>query len=445
MKINFRKNLIYISLNFLFMISESNSGNSCNTDIINSQSNSGLAKEFIKMEITKESKDLISNLPVIKLDHDENDMNYGCSAMDYNEEAEIKPKIKKIINRAICYKCKINKSQFLNRTEFICSPCFLKMQDHKFRSNLRAHCKIKHEDYVLVCISGGNNSMAMLQWFNATFNDATSKRKLFFKLKVIHVDDSVLHMLDKTQNFTFEDVKKIREERKIFLQELCNKYKFEYEILNLEDSINSVNEFSVQTELYLNLFKTISKVGSFNEDFNKIMIRNLLFKYAVDNKFNKLVFANSSQSLVNSIFSNVVKGRGFTLREDIGYVDEHFLNGKVTVLKPMRDFLTKEVLLYNYINKVEIIYSSMDLIKHNIGSGAKHNLPYDGSTNKLMKFFFDNLQDRMSSTVTTVLGTAEKLKIREKTEQIICRFCLDYSDDIYNELEIGSIDAVNNE
>jgi tRNA(Ile)-lysidine synthase TilS/MesJ len=413
------------------MISESNSGNASNP------SNSGLEKEFIKMEISKEPKD---TLPVIKLDHDDTDMNFGCSAMENTEDLEIKPKIKKIINKAICYKCKINKSQFLNRTEFICSPCFIKMQDHKFRSNLRAHCKIKHEDYVLVCISGGNNSMAMLQWFNATFNDTTSKRKLFFKLKVIHVDDSVLHMLNKTENFTFEDVKKLREERKKILHELCNKYKFEYEILNLEDSLNNSC-----AENYLNLYKSISKVGSFNEDFNKVMIRNLLFKYAVNNNFNKVVFANSSQSLVNNIFSNVVKGRGFSLREDIGYVDEHFLNGKVTVLKPMRDFLTKEVLLYNYINKVEIIYSSLDLIKENSGNVAKHNLPYDGSTNKLMKFFFDNLQDRMSSTVTTVLGTAEKLKIRERGEQKNCRFCLDYSDDIYNELEIGSIDAVNNE
>ena len=63
------------------------------------------------------------------------------------------------------------------------------MVNHKFRSNLRAHCKIRHEDNLLVCISGGNCSIAMLHWFYTTFNDNTSNRKQFFKLKVLYVDD----------------------------------------------------------------------------------------------------------------------------------------------------------------------------------------------------------------------------------------------------------------
>jgi hypothetical protein len=54
----------------------------------------------------------------------------------------------------------------------------------------------------------------------------------------------------------------------------------------------------------------------------------------------------------------------------------------------------------------------------------------------------------MPSTITTVLGTAEKLKLKDSnisSKNGICEFCLNYLDEIYNELEIGSIDTFNNE
>lgn len=49
----------------------------------------------------------------------------------------------------------------------------------------------------------------------------------------------------------------------------------------------------------------------------------------------------------------------------------------------------------------------------------------------------------MNSTITTVLSTAEKLKETKNID--ICSFCLDYKDEVYNNLEIGSIDKMHNE
>ena len=40
---------------------------------------------------------------------------------------------------------------------------------------------------------------------------------------------------------------------------------------------------------------------------------------------------------------------------------------------------------------------------------------------QLLEHFFDNLQDKMTSTVTTVMGTAEKLKIRVEEEEKVTR------------------------
>jgi hypothetical protein len=47
----------------------------------------------------------------------------------------------------------------------------------------------------------------------------------------------------------------------------------------------------------------------------------------------------------------------------------------------------------------------------------------------------------MTSTITTVLSTADKLK--EIKNNKICSFCVDYCDEVYNQLEIGSTEKIN--
>jgi cytoplasmic tRNA 2-thiolation protein 2 len=323
----------------------------------------------------------------------------------------------------------------------------MSMINHKFRSNLRAQCKIRHEDFLLVCVSGGNNSMAMLQWFYSTLKENASKKKMFFKIKVLFIDDSIL--LISNNKFDMDSVISERNRKREFIINLCKNYGFDCDIINLENSASLpifnrddiiINDIQIENDIinrFINLFKLIPKLSSFQEDFIKIMTRNLIFNYAIKNNFNKIVLANTAQVIVNNIFSTIVKGRGFALREDTGYIDNHYLNGKITILRPLKDYLTKEILLFNYINKVEIQYSSIDILVNNS----------NGNTNFLLKNFFDKLQDRMGSTITTVLGTADKLKLKEISNNnlLICGFCLNYLDQVYNELEIGSIDTIVNE
>ncbi len=389
-----------------------------------------MEKEFVEMKIDEKKSE------VIKLDPNDDFSENICSIQD--DMPLIPSKIKKNPDKCLCYKCKSNKSNFLNRSEFICKNCFLKIINHKFRSNLRAHCKIKHEDYVLVCVSGGNNSMGMLHWFYSTFNDNSSNRKLFFKLKVIFIDDSILLKTDQSLSQEFFQIE--RETRKQKIETICQNYNFPFEVLNIEKSLEDF--YQNTEENFLDIYNKVSKIGSFHDDFNLILIRNIIFKYSIQNNFNKVVFGNTAQSLVNSIFGHIVKGRGYNLREDLGYIDDHFLNARVSVLKPLRDFLTKEILLYNYLNNVQLIYSSKEILKN---VKLKVNLPKNGNTTRLIHDFFDNLQDKMSSTITTVIGTAEKLKLRSEPSLSSCGFCLNYLDQVYNELEIGSIDSIKNE
>lgn len=70
--------------------------------------------ESLKMEIVESNTD-----PIIKVDNtDDLDEENTCGMQ--MEEMNVKPTFKKILNKKICYKCKKNKSNYLNRTEFIC-------------------------------------------------------------------------------------------------------------------------------------------------------------------------------------------------------------------------------------------------------------------------------------------------------------------------------------
>jgi len=333
------------------------------------------------------------------------------------------------------------------------------------------NCKIRHEDTVLVCISGGINSIALAHWFNITFNDNTSNKKLFFKLKFLHVENTFL----KQKYLNFDDFKKEdflseREQKITFLDELFKKYNFEYEVINLENilDVNNLNLIDLDDEnlkseykkklketnfslieRYLKIYQKISKSGSFESDFNKILTKNIIFYYSRLNKFNKIIFGNNGQSLVSSSFASIIKGRGFVTKEEIAYVDSRFFNGNPIILRPLKDFLDKEILLFNYMNKVDLIPDTIeiDFVRFN----HKNNIPFKGNTDNLVYNFFDNLQSRMGSTITTVLGTTEKLKEQKQIHKEdlskfkTCEFCLSYVDEVYNILEIGSLDSIKNE
>ena len=139
---------------------------------------------------------------------------------EQNKNKKENKKQKKIINKKICEKCMNNPSKLYNRNKFLCLDCFNGIIIHKFKSNLRTCCKIRQEDYLLVCISGGNYSMGMLELFHQSFNDSNSNRKLFFKIKILYVDDSIL-LKDK------EKIIEERNKRKLFIDKKLKEYKFD--------------------------------------------------------------------------------------------------------------------------------------------------------------------------------------------------------------------------
>lgn len=322
-----------------------------------------------------------------------------------------------------CDKCKEGPATIMNRNKPLCNPCFLEIINHKFRSNLRTNCKIRHEDHVLVCISGDNSSMAMLNLFYKTFHESTTNRKLFFKLHILYIDDS-LFLKEK------ELIIANREQRYTFLKALCAHYYFDFEIINLEYSIclpNMNSQIPQETNMeyiakYFSIYNMVDLNGGYKKKFNQIMTQRLIFFYAITNNFAKNIFANSGQSLVSDLFSDIVSGRGNSIRDIVDYCDTHYLFNKIQILKPMKDFFTQEILLYNYINKIDIIYPSNDDVS---------------KLDKILNSFFTGLQKQKMNTVPSVINTTEKLvKINNDNP---CRFCLNLIETQCSKLVIGNI------
>ena len=348
---------------------------------------------------------------------------------EQNKNKKENKKQKKIINKKICEKCMNNPSKLYNRNKFLCLDCFNGIIIHKFKSNLRTCCKIRQEDYLLVCISGGNYSMGMLELFHQSFNDSNSNRKLFFKIKILYVDDSIL-LKDK------EKIIEERNKRKLFIDKKLKEYKFDYDIIYLEKvmnlndinlNLNENNEYqNVLIEKYLKLFENVPNVGGFKTKFIQICINNLICFYAMKNKFTKIVFGNNGQGLVRQSFFNIITGNGKDIKHNITHVDKTYLNGKILIYRPLQDFFDKEISYFNHYHKVDIIYPVYK----------------DDNLTRILSLFFDKLQSEKLATVPSVINTAEKV-ILYKNEKI-CKFCLSNLDNNINKLEFG-LDAYLND
>lgn len=346
-----------------------------------------------------------------------------------NEIKKENKKSKKILDKKICEKCMQNPSKIYNRNKFLCLNCFNGIIIHKFKSNLRTCCKIRQEDYILVCISGGNYSMGMLDLFHQSFNDQNSSRKLFFKLKILYIDDSIL-LKDK------EKIIQERQKRKIFLEQKMQQYKFDYDIIYLEKvmnlnennlNLNDSNEYENNLiEKYLNLFENISNTGGYKTKFIQISINNLIFYYAIKNKFTKIVFGNNGQGLVRQSFFNIIIGNGKDIKHNITHVDNSYLNGKILIYRPLQDFFDKEISYFNHYHKVDIIYPSYK----------------DDNLTKILASFFGKLQYEKLHTVPSVINTAEKVVVYKSDK--ICKFCLSNLDKNINKMEFG-LDAFLND
>lgn len=307
----------------------------------------------------------------------------------------------------------------IQRGDRTCEACFTQSCIHRFKTNLRNNLKIWKDDANLICVSGGPNSMSMLSLMNVSlFGEAL--RKMFFKVHIIYIDESVVYGWDEeTTNANIN-----------LIIETCDNFKFEYTILKLEsvfdivkinpntkefksqneeskDFVNKIIETSQENrEKFSELLKYPSDLCSNKEDLIFFMKKWLLLDFALKHGFKKLLLGCTAVSVTSKVMSEIAKGRGLSLPNDVTFVDDRYMD-EVKFMNPMRDFLLNEIETYNRLSDVKTIDTKPLCFSSKKGKA----LPGFGSMNLLCEEFINALQISNTQTVHTVLRTSNKLKI----------------------------------
>mmetsp|Transcript_22058 Transcript_22058/g.15740 ORF Transcript_22058/g.15740 Transcript_22058/m.15740 type:complete len:82 (+) Transcript_22058:270-515(+) len=77
--------------------------------------------------------------------------------------------------------------------------------------------------------------------------------------------------------------------------------------------------------------------------------------FALKYKFKKLLLGTTGHKVATQLLAQLAKGRGASISHEISILDTKNFGGLITFANPIKDFLHKEVSLYNYLNKVDII------------------------------------------------------------------------------------------
>lgn len=127
--------------------------------------------------------------------------------------------------------------------------------------------------------------------------------------------------------------------------------------------------------------------SNFREDVILYMKRWLIADFALKYNFKKILFGTTGHKVATNLLAQLAKGRGASIAHEISYIDDKNFSGRLTFMNPMREFLHKEISLYNYLNKVDIIpqKSLAQILNPKITS------PCFGSADHLIENFFDRL------------------------------------------------------
>ena len=103
------------------------------------------------------------------------------------------------------------------------------------------------------------------------------------------------------------------------------------------------------------LLNTLPTESNFREDLVLYLKRWLLSDFALKNNFKKILLGTTGHKVAVQLLSQLAKGRGSSIAHEISYIDDKNFGGRITFMNPMRDFLHKEISLYNHFNQVEVI------------------------------------------------------------------------------------------
>jgi tRNA(Ile)-lysidine synthase TilS/MesJ len=103
------------------------------------------------------------------------------------------------------------------------------------------------------------------------------------------------------------------------------------------------------------LLECLPKESCFREDLVLYFKRMIVSEFSLLFNFKKVLLGTNSHKVAVQLFSQIAKGRGVSASHEISFIDDKNFGGRVAFMNPMRDFLKKEIALYNHNRGVFII------------------------------------------------------------------------------------------
>nr|XP_023029119.1 cytoplasmic tRNA 2-thiolation protein 2 [Leptinotarsa decemlineata] len=323
-----------------------------------------------------------------------------------NESDKLMPLEETILSKT-CIKCRTEPPCIVLRDkDSYCEACFLAGTTHKFKALLGKSRLIRPKDRVLIYHKVGHPSTALLHFLRAGL-DLSTPKKLRFEPVVLFIDDQYHLSLDER----LELLKAVEQEIKSFgfkgnfvsfAEYVSNPAKIDELILSSDLQITQDDQMKLSASITKKCTTTSRK------DIEDLLRRRLLLDVAKSRSCKFIFTPEISVDTASQLLTNISLGRGSHIPNDTGFCDDR--DDDVKILRPLRLFDMKELVLYNEINNSKPLSIRQPEVN-----------PYS-SVQDLMKKFVSDLQVNFPSTVNTILKTGDKLAVAE-SGPLKCKMC----------------------
>lgn len=354
-----------------------------------------------------------------------------CSVQDGDSEGPLQKE--RIDPGRKCMKCRTENAILITRVnDAFCRDCFMVYVTHKFRATIGKSKLVRDGEKVLVAFSGGPASSCLLHLITEGLSQRAHK-KLRFLPGLIFIDESSV-LGDLVDNGGVAEVKKIVElmaatgypcqtrhlEEAICLSQKGQLPEVDLSTLTESDQANvQAADLHIQDNLdrarveIKSLFASIKSLTAKEDMLNRLRQR-LLMEVAQVEGYSKVMTAHCGTRLAVNLLSDISQGRGAQVAMDTAFSDTR---SSVILVRPIRDFSSKEVAMYNSLHGVESVFIPTLTTKTPEGSSIEH----------LTEAFVTGLQADYPSTVSNIMRTGEKLSTEKKdgSRCVLCEAPLD--------------------
>jgi cytoplasmic tRNA 2-thiolation protein 1 len=202
--------------------------------------------------------------------------------------------------------------------ENLCSNCFSNSIVHKTKKTISEYSMIKSGDVVGVAVSGGKDSLSLLQVLKKISLDHN------FKLMAITVD---------------EGISGYREEALKIVEEFCKKLDIEYKVYQYSSLFGT----TLDQTLELRGSKKVSSCSICG-----ILRRRAIDFGAIDLGVNVIATGHNIDDMLQTFIINLISGD----TKKIGWMDPDTSENKIRKIKPFCEIYENEIVFYAFTNDI---------------------------------------------------------------------------------------------